>query len=494
MPSGSCLDRRRAGLLLHLPSLPGPSATGDLGHEAHRFVEFLAECGFSVWQMLPVGPTHGDGSPYQAISAHAGDSRFISLQFLADWGWLGPRGLGSADAAGTPARREVLIRAHNGYRDYASREEREAFAEFVRTHGDWLGDYSLFQALREEQQAAWWDWPAGLRDRKPRALAQARARLATTVAQVQFEQFVFFRQWGMLRTHAAANGIQLFGDMPIFVAHDSAEVWAHRDNFYLDASGHPTVVAGVPPDYFSATGQRWGNPLYRWDVVQAERFSFWKQRLRTQLALFDLVRIDHFRGFEAYWEIPASEPNAVHGRWVEAPGKALFEELRADMGPELPLVAEDLGVITPGVEALRDGYGLPGMKILQFAFSGGAGNPYLIFNHPPNSVVYTGTHDNDTSLGWYKSLNDQERSLVDDHLGHSRDPMPWPLIHHAMISPARLSVLPMQDILGLDSEHRMNMPGTNSAANWQWRFKWRQVPMDLAPRLRHLIGFTGRAP
>jgi len=470
-------------VLLHLSSLPGGGSCGQLGPAAFRFAEFLAASGMAVWQMLPVGPTAADGSPYQSGSVHAGNRRFIAVEPVVAAGWLH-----AADARG-----EVdvwLARAWRNFRTSATASARREFEDFCRQQGYWLEDYALFAALQESLPGGWWSWPPGLRDREPQAVAEARARLNEPIALVRFEQFLFFSQWAALKAHANARGIRLFGDMPIFVAHDSAEVWAHRDLFSLDDRGLPTVVAGVPPDYFSATGQRWGNPLYRWDALERDGFRFWIDRLCTQLKLFDLVRIDHFRGFQSYWEIPASEPVAVRGRWVEAPGKTLFERLHEVYDP-LPVVAEDLGIITPEVEALRDGFNLPGMKILQFAFSGGPANPYLPYNHPERSVVYTGTHDNDTTVGWYAGLSASERAHVDDFLGHSAEPMPWPLMRCALASPARLAILPMQDLLALDGRHRMNLPGTHEG-NWGWRFDWGQIPLDLPGRLRHLVSLYGR--
>jgi 4-alpha-glucanotransferase len=478
-----CLDRRGAGVLLHLSSLPGPGACGQLGPAAFRFVEFLAACGMAVWQMLPVGPTAADGSPYQSGSVHAGNRRFIAADPLVAAGWL--------DAADAQGEVDVwLARAWRNFRTSATAAARRELEDFCRHQAYWLEDYALFAALQDDRPGGWWCWPTGLRDREPQAMAEARARLHERIALVRFEQFLFFTQWAALKAHANARGVRLFGDMPIFVAHDSAEVWAHRDLFSLDERGLPTVVAGVPPDYFSATGQRWGNPLYRWDALQRDGFRFWIDRLCTQLKLFDLVRIDHFRGFEAYWEIPASEPVAVHGRWVQAPGKTLFERLHEVYDP-LPVVAEDLGVITAEVEALRDGFGLPGMKILQFAFSGGPANPYLPYNHPERSVVYTGTHDNDTTVGWFAALPEAERAHVEDFLGRPTEPMPWPLIRCALASPARLAILPMQDLLALDGTHRMNLPGTHEG-NWLWRFEWEEVPPVLAGRVRHLVSLYGR--
>ena len=478
-----CLDRRGAGVLLHLSSLPGGGPCGQLGPAAFRFAEFLAACGMAVWQMLPVGPTAADGSPYQSASVHAGNRRFIAAEPLVAAGWLDKADVdGNVDA--------WLAQAWRNFRTSAAPGARRELEDFCRHEAYWLEDYALFAALQADRPGGWWTWPQGLRDREPQAMAEARARLHEQIALVRFEQFLFFSQWAALKAHANARGIRLFGDMPIFVAHDSAEVWAHRDLFSLDEQGRPTVVAGVPPDYFSATGQRWGNPLYRWDAVERDGFRFWIDRLCTQLKLFDLVRIDHFRGFEAYWEIPASEPVAVRGRWVQAPGKTLFERLHEVYDP-LPVVAEDLGVITPEVEALRDGFGLPGMKILQFAFSGGPANPYLPYNYPERSVVYTGTHDNDTTVGWFASLSDGERGHVDDFLGHPGEPMPWPLIRCALASRARLAMLPMQDLLELDGRHRMNLPGTDEG-NWGWRFEWDQVPTALAGRVRHLVSLYGR--
>jgi 4-alpha-glucanotransferase len=482
-PPAPVLDRRRAGLLLHPTSLPGTGTTGDLGGEAFHFIDFLIASGISVWQMLPLGPTHADGSPYQCLSVHAGEPGLISLARLREWGWLDADPPPAADPV---ARAACLRDARHAYERQASAAERSAFAEFTARHAHWLEDYALYQALRRDQQGQpWWLWPAPLRDRSGEAMEKAALRLTDDLAAVRFEQYVFFRQWGELRHYANARGVLLFGDMPIFVAHDSADVWAQRANFALDAEGQPRVVAGVPPDYFSATGQRWGNPLYDWERLQADAYAWWLQRLRTQLHLFDLVRIDHFRGFEAYWEIPAQEQTAVNGRWVKSPGDALFRAMQREFHA-LPLVAEDLGIITPEVTALRERFGLPGMRILQFAFDGGAENPYLPHRFDANSVVYTGTHDNDTTRAWFDSLSEQQRQPVMDYLGFPGEAMPWPLIRAALASVARLAVLPMQDVLELGAGSRMNEPGTISG-NWRWRFSWEQVDPGLAARLRHLV-------
>ena len=480
------LDRRRAGILLHPSSLPGETENGTLGPQALRFVDFLADSGFSIWQMLPLGPTHADRSPYQCLSVHAGNPRLISFAQLASWGWL-PHTAGLSTPSGAE-RQALLVQARQAFLAQGGARAGEAFDG---AHAFWLDDYALYIALRQAHgNSAWWQWPEPLRDRDPAALAAARVRHAEEMALVRFEQFTFFRQWQELRQAAQARGVQLFGDLPIFVAHDSSDVWAQRDYFDLDAVGQPRVVAGVPPDYFSQTGQRWGNPLYDWARLRADGFSWWIERLRTQFSLFDLVRIDHFRGFEACWQIPAGEDTAINGRWVPAPGEALFQALHDEFGT-LPVVAEDLGLITPAVQQLREQFGLPGMRILQFAFDGGADNPYLPHNHDVNSVVYTGTHDNDTTLAWYEGLPVDQQRVVLDYLGHPAESMPWPLIRAALASVARLAILPMQDILQAGPGHRMNMPGSNTG-NWQWRFEWEQLVPGRAAQLRRMVELYGR--
>ncbi len=484
-------DQRRAGILLHVTSLPGGVGSGDLGPEAHRFVEFLAASAISVWQVLPLGPTHSDGSPYQCLSVHAGNPLMISIEWLQERGWLEP----VRPAAGeTPVeyRAGCLQRAWEGFQRSAPEQEQGDLREFVARHGEaWLDDFALYMALRAEQdERAWMHWPQELRDRQPQALEQARERLREAMESIRFQQYLFFRQWHELREHARQHGVLLFGDMPIFVAHDSADVWAHRDYFSVDEQGAAYSVAGVPPDYFSATGQLWGNPLYNWERMRQDGFEWWTGRMRTQLELFDFVRIDHFRGFEACWEIPGGAETAVEGRWVKAPGEELLQALH-EAFHSLPLVAEDLGVITPEVEALRNRFGLPGMKILQFAFGGDATNPYLPHNHERSSVVYTGTHDNDTTLGWYTSLGEGERGHISAYLGHPGEEMPWPLIRAALASVACLAMLPLQDVLELGSEHRMNTPGTMEG-NWSWRFSWDQVSGELPARLRGLVQLYGR--
>jgi 4-alpha-glucanotransferase len=484
---------RRAGILLHPTSLPGPGESGDVGPQAHRFVDFLVQAGLSVWQTLPLAPAHEGGSPYQCLSVHAGSPLLISLERLAQDGWLDAAALPQREPNPPANRQRCLAQAWEGFQQKGRSEDEEAFAAFKVDHSHWLDDYALYVALRQlHEQRSWSEWPTPLRDRDPNAIEEARRRLAPAIEQQYFEQFVFFRQWEELKAYANQRGVLMFGDMPIFVAHDSADVWARREYFDLDECGQPKAVAGVPPDYFSESGQRWGNPLYHWPRLSADGFCWWLERMATQLRFFDLIRVDHFRGFQAYWAIPAEDDTAVNGRWVEAPGDDLFAALRDHFGA-LPLVAEDLGLITPEVEALRDKYELPGMKVLQFAFDGGPDNPYLPHQHIRRCVMYTGTHDNDTTLGWFQSLPKDAQQRVQDYLGWPGEPMPWPLIRAAFASVAELAVIPLQDPLMLGSEARMNRPSLDHG-NWRWRFRWDWVPDDLTARLRHLTEIYGRCP
>ncbi len=487
----SVLERRRAGVLLHITSLPGAGESGDLGKDAFRFVEFLAACGLSVWQVLPLGPTHADRSPYQCLSAHAGNPLLINLEWLAERGWLAPERLENAKI--TAGDRLALL--NSAYQAFLAAEDGklvEEFEKFVRFHAYWLEDYALFMVLRRcFHDRPWWEWPLKYRHRDAESLARIRLRFRHEIDQIRFEQFVFFQQWKELRRHAHQHGVLLFGDMPIFVAADSADVWAKRDYFRLDKEGLPIVVTGVPPDYFSATGQRWGNPYYAWETMQRDGFSWWIERMHTQLELFDWVRIDHFRGFEACWEIPAESETAVHGRWAQVPGAALLEAIHAKFG-QLPLVAENLGTITPEVEALRKKFSLPGMLVLQFAFDGGPRNLYLPHNHDADNVIYTGTHDNDTTLAWFESLEVSRQAYVYEYLGQPREAMPWALMRAAMASVAALAVVPMQDVLGLGRGHRMNTPGTTQG-NWRWRFSWEQLQPQHRDRIKRWIHLYGRA-
>lgn len=486
------LDRRRAGVLLHLTSLPHADVRGALGVAARRCLDLLADCGFSVWQMLPVGPAGEGGSPYFSRSVHAGSTQLIDLGDLEARGWIRPDAQLHAGETASGIRRRKLLEALIGFENSASPGDRTEYAAFIEDHRDWLLDDALFMALKAEHQGLpWWQWREDLRDRHVPALAAAGERHRAAIEQFVFEQFLFHLQWHALRREARERGVQLFGDIPIYVAHDSVEVWAHRENFLLRPDGSPRAVAGVPPDYFSQDGQLWGNPLYDWPRMRADGFSWWVARMRTQLERFDLLRIDHFRGLESYWEVPAGARTARDGHWRPALGAELLERLAAVFG-KLPIVAEDLGVITPEVLALRDRFGLPGMRILQFAFDGSAGNSYLPHNHVPNSIVYTGTHDNNTTVGWHEALGPDARRQIAEYFGTHEPPMPETLVRAVLASVARLAVIPMQDLLGLGAAARMNTPGTIHG-NWGWRFDWQQVPQDFVARWRRFNALYGRA-
>ncbi|MDP1864411.1 MAG: 4-alpha-glucanotransferase [Thiobacillus sp.] len=437
-------DTHRAGLLLHPTSLP----SGTLA-DAERWLDFLQASGMQIWQMLPLGLPLGGLSPYQCASAFAVNPALF------------PQGQATRP-----------------------RPDMRRFASWHNSQRHWLDDYARFIIIKQEQGGAeWTDWPIPLRDREAHALAEFDAVHAVALKEVMAVQYRATVYWQGLHAEATTRGIQLFGDMPIFVAHDSADVWARRDLFLLDESGHPTVVAGVPPDYFSETGQRWGNPHYNWAAMQQDGFAWWRARLRAHFEWFDLVRIDHFRGLAAAWTIPAQEPTAIHGEWVTTPGAALLQAIADEMGA-LPLVAEDLGVITPDVTALRHQFELPGMAVLQFAFDDHADNPHKPENVHPDTVYYVGTHDNDTALGWWRTLPDHAQHQVMQRLGGvDADAVPDAMLDTVLHSPAALAVLTMQDVLHLGSEARMNTPGTDNG-NWRWRFEWEALPSDLAPRLR----------
>ncbi len=485
---------RRSGVLLHPTSLPGPAYKGQISHDAYRFIEYLASCGISVWQMLPLGPTHSDGSPYMALSAHACDTTLISLAWLVDHNLLASIG----DVNNALEHEKYLKIAHANFKSLPEQILAPSYQQFCSSHADWLDDYALFMALREvHHHLPWMQWDKPFRDCTPKAMAQARTDHATLIDYYKFSQFIFFTQWHEFKAYAQQHKILLFGDMPIYVALDSADVWSNRELFELDVDGKPETVAGVPPDYFSATGQRWGNPHYRWKAMQQDHFLWWQNRMRTQLELFDLVRIDHFRGLSAYWEIPAEAESAIHGRWVDAPGKELLETLYTTFS-ELPLVAEDLGLITEDVHELRRAFSLPGMKILQFAFDGNPANIYLPHHHEYNAVVYTGTHDNDTTLSWFNQLPANNREYMYRYLNVSAATWPtenisWLLIQTALASVCCLAVVPMQDILGLGTGHRMNTPGTTQG-NWCWRFSWSQVEPSVTQRLHGLMQLYDRLP
>ena len=489
-PPPGPLDLRRAGVLLHVTSLPSPYGAGDLGPEAHRFVDFLATAGFTLWQLLPLVPTHaGDRSPYNGTSAMAGNPELISLDWLAERGLLGEDEL-TAVSEGRMTRGEArthavhlwLAEVDAGRRD----DQRDDFLAWAEGHADWLVDYAEFVALHEtHDDRPWSEWEPGLRDHEADALDKALAPLQDRLRVLQFEQYLFDRQWLMLKEYAAERGVLTFGDLPIFVSLDSSDVWARRELFLLDEQGRPTTVTGVPPDYFSETGQRWNNPHYDWARMGADGYAWWRRRIGRQRELFDLVRIDHFRGFEASWHVPAESETAVDGEWVASPGREVLSALVEEAG-EGRLVAEDLGLITPEVDALRTSFGLPGMKVLQFAFDGDQGNAYLPQHHERNSVAYTGTHDNDTTVGWAADLDDRTRVRVRQYTVGPQEEMPYPLIRTALSSVAQTCVVPMQDLLGLGTAARMNVPG-RAEGNWAWQMRADAIPADLAPRLRELL-------
>jgi len=484
---------RRAGILLHPTSLPGPLGSGDIGHGAYRFVEFLQDCGIRVWQLLPLCPTHQDLSPYQSFSAHAGNPALISLDWLVDRGWLDTERI-DHPGRGMGYRLLCLKQARDRFADAADSHWRARLDGFRQAQRHWLDDFALFVALKKvHEEKPWYRWPAALRRRDESALRQAGRDLAATVEQVIFEQFVFFTQWHELREYAAGHGVSMFGDMPIFVARDSADVWSARENFLVDEDGAMSVVSGVPPDAFSPTGQKWGNPLYDWAYMQRDGFSWWKDRLDSLLQLYDLIRVDHFRGFDSCWVIPARDRTAINGEWQVVPGEALLTALH-DSFPELPLVAEDLGVITDRVIALKERFGLPGMRVLQFAFDGNNANPHLPHCHRNGDVVYTGTHDNDTTLGWARDGSLYDPAFFSAYSGcdsDSAEARALAMTRMALASVAFLAVLPMQDVLYLDSSARMNTPGTVKG-NWSWRFSWQQLKPEYRERLSRLINLYQR--
>lgn len=472
---------RRAGVLLHPTSLPGPGRSGVIGADARRFADWLAGAGFSVWQTLPLGPVGISRSPYQVYSAFAGDPQLIDPSEL------------NAAAAGIAASADGMAQAWPAFRVHASHAERAAFSAYWQTQRHWLLPWTLFCLCRERHGSdGWWTWPADVRRRQPLAIATLLESGRDRLREFAFLQYLFDAQWSALRAHARKLGLLLFGDLPIYVDLDSADVWWHRRLFRVDEEGVAAAVAGVPPDYFSDEGQVWGNPLYDWDRLQAEGFRWWVDRVRHQLLRFDLLRLDHFRGLESYWEVPTGAETARDGHWRPAPGKQLLEALTSALG-KLPLVAEDLGVITDKVRTLRDEAGLPGMLVLQFAFDGDADNPYLPPNHPLNAAVYSGTHDNDTLAGWWQSLPGETRQLVMQSLGCGPEAMPAALVDAVWGSRARLAMVPLQDLLALGAGARMNIPGTSSG-NWGWRFSWEQLPHGLAATCRAALAAAGRLP
>lgn len=502
-PHPPLLSRRTSGVLLHITSLPGPHGSGDLGACARHFIDWLAAAGQTLWQILPLTPAGPGNSPYQSVSAFAGNPLMVDLDDLVQRGWLPwmPRQGFDHHRCDferiTPYRMQALREAWRGFQHKAQEADWQGFHAFCDTHRHWLDDHALFMVLDQRLGGPWTTWPHALAQRDAAALAAVAQEAGDELGFWRFVQWRFWVQWLALRTYGRQQGVHMVGDAPIFVSHHSADVWARPQEFLLDEHGQPTDVAGVPPDYFSATGQRWGNPLYNWSAMAANRYDWWTARMAHLFKQVDVVRLDHFRGFEAYWAIPASEPTAIAGSWQPGPGQAFFDTLRErlDTGAgELPIIAEDLGLITPQVTALREACGLPGMRILQFAFGGGSDNPYLPHNHTPDTVAYTGTHDNDTTLGWWQHARAAERTHVHAYLGPHVEAEPhWSLILATSQSVARTAIFPFQDVLGLDTRHRMNTPGVAEGC-WTWRFDWQQVGHQPAERLRAMTLAHGRGP
>ncbi len=513
--SPSPLYRRSGGVILHPTSLPSRHGIGDLGPEARRWLDALASMGQRLWQILPLGPTSYGDSPYQCLSTFAGNPLLISLDDLAEEGILS-----KGDLDGIPGfpdghvdygpvievRMAALELACVNFR-FRLRESaalRDAYEAFTTANAEWLDDYALFRALKDAQDGRpWTEWPRELALRDRSTLDFWANRMKDDVENVQIRQFLFHYQWSRVREFAQSRGVSIIGDIPIFVAHDSADVWSHPELFTLRDDGQPSVVAGVPPDYFAENGQRWGNPLYRWDAHRDRGYDWWIARLRHTFESFDIVRIDHFRGFAGYWEIPGDEETAVNGHWEPGPGAGFFEAVLSELG-DLPIVAEDLGIITPDVHALRDRFGFPGMRVLQFAFgTDSLVQEYLPENYPENCVAYTGTHDNDTTMGWFQSNAgegstrsqdeiERERGTILNYTKSDGSELNWDFIRLIYESRANLAVVPLQDILGLGSDSRMNLPG-EAQGNWNWRFRWEQIDTETMERLRALTEESGRA-
>lgn len=503
---------RASGILLHPTSLPGAFGIGDLGSEAYKFVDFLEAARQTYWQILPLGPTGYGDSPYQCFSAFAGNTHLISPEKLVEEHLLTEEEISrkpdfSEDKVDFGKvyewRNEILPKAYERFRAAANVDLRGEFETFVRQNASWLNDYALYRAAKASQnQKAWYEWDSLLRIRDENALNNAKENLRVQIEAQKFYQFLFFKQWAELKKYAGDKGIKIVGDVPIFIALDSADVWCNQEKFKLNKDGTPKVVAGVPPDYYSKTGQRWGNPIYDWNRMREDNFGWWISRVRNALQTVDIVRVDHFRGFAAAWEVPGGDKTAENGQWVSVPGKELFEALKNALG-ELPFWAEDLGVITPDVEELRDYFDFPGMRILQFAFGGDTKNHDLPHNYIKNSVAYTGTHDNDTTVGWFNSQSGKGSTRDDSQIGKEREfclkylnsdgeEINWDFIRAVWASVADTAITPMQDVLGLGNRARMNLPASDSG-NWSWRFKNGDLTKEIAERLRELTKIYGRS-
>ncbi len=487
-------SNRMSGILLHPSSLPGPDGIGDIGPEAYEWVNFLVQSGCNLWQLLPLGPTGYGDSPYQCFSAFAGNPFLISSTLLIDEGLLLLEDLQDRPDFSTESvdfgpviqwKLKLLDRAYNNFVQKQPEEITEKFQQFINQEQDWLFDFALFMAIKELNGGLSWDyWDDGLRKRDGKALKNFQDENKTLIESHMFKQFLFFTQWTGLKNYANDQGIKIIGDIPIFISFDSSDAWSNPELFYFDEDLKPTVVAGVPPDYFSATGQLWGNPLYRWEVHKQDRYKWWLKRINSTLKLFDFIRLDHFRGFVNYWEVPAGNETAEIGQWLPGPGADFFEVMQNELGV-LPIIAEDLGEISTDVYILRDQFDLPGMKILQFAFSSDPEDPFLPHNYPVNCVAYTGTHDNDTVLGWYQSAPVEEKDFCRRYLARSGENISWDLIRAVWSSVAKITIAPLQDFLGLGTEARMNYPGRPSG-NWSWRVLSHQINSDLAQRINEI--------
>ncbi|RJP23799.1 MAG: 4-alpha-glucanotransferase [Candidatus Omnitrophota bacterium] len=502
--------QRSSGVLLHPTSFPGRFGIGDFGAGAYQFIDFLAAAEQSLWQVLPLGPTGYGDSPYQCFSAFAGNPLLIDLEELARDGFLSSDDLQEAPpfekdkvdyGKVIPAKYFLLKKAFMNFRNHALPPQKEEFEKYSWESGWWLHDFAVFMALKNAHDGAVWsEWETETVQRHQDALAGWTQKLSLEIESQKYWQFVFFKQWRALKQYCNDKGIQIIGDIPIYVAHDSVDTWSNQDLFKFGEMGRPTVVAGVPPDYFSKTGQLWGNPIYRWDAIAQRDFQWWIARFHEIFRLVDIVRIDHFRGFEAFWEVPAREKTAINGRWVQGPGAALFETLERALG-ELPIIAENLGLITPEVEELRKRFEFPGMAILQFAFGSDAENPYLPHNYEQNLVAYTGTHDNDTTVGWWNNCGEgstqstaqikKEREHVKRYLATDGQEIHWDLIRLLLASTADTAIIPLQDVLGLGTEARMNLPG-RPGGNWQWRYSPEMLTDEAGERLKNLSQIYGR--
>ena len=496
------LNERASGILLHPTSLPGPLGSGDFGPDAYKFVDWLISAGQTYWQTLPLGGIGPGNSPYMSSSAFAGNILLVDLAELAEQGWLEEEDLKPhpefrADRIDftllNSFRMARLRRAAHAFFVSPDKRSRTDYLEFCDFERDWLDDYAMFMTLNASQNGLTWSkWPAELAKRDPQSLCKVAESCNEEIGFWKFCQWCFARQWSKLKQYANERGVRIIGDVPIFVAYQSADVWAHQELFELDEDGDPIVVAGVPPDYFSATGQLWGNPLYRWDAHESTGFAWWIARLSHALRICDLVRIDHFRGFASYWEIPAGESTAMNGKWVPGPGAKLFQAFQDALGG-LPIIAEDLGVITPDVVELREQFNLPGMRILQFAFGEDDSHYFLPHHYVPNSVAYTGTHDNDTTIGWWNTATPKEKEFAQKYLDTTGHQIQWDMIRAISGSEANTVIIPMQDVLGLAGDDRMNYPGQH-CDNWEWRFSWDQVRQEYTKTLVDITMKSRRNP